>query len=965
MAGRTAGAESTAKPDPIRLRFGPFELDEANASLSREGAAIALPPTPFAVLCALARKRGSLLSTDALLDEVWGHQFVSDSVLRTAISELRTALEDDARQPRFIQTVSRRGYRFIADATDVAVPRAGSSVPAFQPPNDASFVGRGEPLSRLARAWERACTGRREIVWVAGEAGVGKTSLIEHFIAGLGDVMCARGQCVEHYGTGEPYLPVLEALSELCRVDATLVPLLRAVAPTWLLQMPWFTSAEEREVLRKELAGVAAERMLREMGALLDRSGERKPLLLVTEDLHWGDRATIQLMDYLARRRGNARLMWLVTFRLAEVVALDNPLNRLRRELRVHQLCEEIVLDAFSESEVAEYVAKRAPSIAVDEAFVRALHERTDGMPLFLASVVGEISARAERGGPVAAEQVAKMAVPENLAAIIEHYVAQLADDQRSLLAAAAVCGVQFRVDIVAAALEKDHGWVADMCAKLAREQLWLAAPHGEEGGREPSTYSFRHALFRQVLEACTASSTRADLHGKIGAALERQRAAGTPVTAGELATHFERCGDLLRAVRYHAEGAESALSHLSPQECLDIAAHAARLLERAADGRERDDLEVMVQTLHGLAAMRILGAGNEAKGAFDRAYSLIENAVEHPMRARLLHAYGFVLTLRAEYAEALAVADRAEALASTTNDPALLSTACTVHGQVDQLQGRPGAARNWLERGLDAAQQLEVAQGEFLVDPQVTLLALLAVPLLDLGFVEQARTGLQRARDRARDRGFPMAQLVANWYSALLEVRLGNAERVAALADEIGTLVDEFGLAHGRSASRWFRGWADARMGNPREGYLQIRQAYEQNVRTGMVVGSSEILGYAAEALLLAGDLDAADAQLREALQLANDMDERVYLPQLRLMDAAIARARGERNAEVDGIRQALDEARAQQAPWLELIVLGDLCASGAANPKDRRALATLIDSMPEASDTDAVVKARALLAK
>ena len=81
--------------------------------------------------------------------------------------------------------------------------------------------------------------------------------------------------------------------------------------------------------------------------------------------------------------------------------------------------------------------------------------------------------------------------------------------------------------------------------------------------------------------------------------------------------------------------------------------------------------------------------------------------------------------------------------------------------------------------------------------------------------------------------------------------------------------------------------------------------------------------------------------------------------------MGAAIARARGERKAEVDGIRRALDEARAQQAPWLELIVLSDLCASGAASPRDRRALATLIDSMPEASDTDAVAEARALLAK
>ena len=121
---------------------------------------------------------------------------------------------------------------------------------------------------------------------------------------------------------GEPYLPVLEALAELCRSDNAVAPLLRAVAPTWLLQLPWLSTADERDALRRDLAGVGPDRMLREMGELLDRYTERRPLLLVTEDLHWSDRATIQLIDYIARRRGPARLMWLSSFRLAEVVAL-------------------------------------------------------------------------------------------------------------------------------------------------------------------------------------------------------------------------------------------------------------------------------------------------------------------------------------------------------------------------------------------------------------------------------------------------------------------------------------------------------------------------------------------------------------------------------------------------------------------------------------------------------------------
>ena len=117
-----AGARDAnrAAPNPVRVRFDRFELDEANALLLCDGKGVALAPRPFELLCTLARQPGSLLTKDALLDQVWGHQFVSDAVLKTAISDLRMLLGDDSRNPRCIQTVSRRGYRFIAATTVVS-----------------------------------------------------------------------------------------------------------------------------------------------------------------------------------------------------------------------------------------------------------------------------------------------------------------------------------------------------------------------------------------------------------------------------------------------------------------------------------------------------------------------------------------------------------------------------------------------------------------------------------------------------------------------------------------------------------------------------------------------------------------------------------------------------------------------------------------------------------------------------
>ena len=110
--------------NPVRVRFDAFELDEANALLLRNGQAVTLAPKPFAVLCALARTPGGLVTKNALLDLVWGHRFVTESVLKTAISEVRAALDDDPKQPRYIETVSRRGYRFIAATIGASSQRA-------------------------------------------------------------------------------------------------------------------------------------------------------------------------------------------------------------------------------------------------------------------------------------------------------------------------------------------------------------------------------------------------------------------------------------------------------------------------------------------------------------------------------------------------------------------------------------------------------------------------------------------------------------------------------------------------------------------------------------------------------------------------------------------------------------------------------------------------------------------------
>lgn len=547
---------------------------------------------------------------------------------------------------------------------------------------------------------------------------------------------------------------------------------------------------------------------------------------------------------------------------------------------------------------------------------MRALHERTDGVPLFVSSVISEVMDTTGDDATIEA-RLAGMAVPENLAAIIDHYITKLGQEQLALLSAAAVCGVEFRVETVSLALERDLASVAHACEELVREQVWLTrsrAAELEETVELP--YSFRHALFRQVLYDRTPRSLRTHLHRQVGTALERERMAGMPVAASELATHFDRARQPMIALHYYAEAAEAALLHFSPALCFGLTERAMVLLWQAPEGMERDTLEITLATLQGVSAFHTLGVGSEARNAFERAYTRLTDVPEHPMRGRLLHGFGYLLGLRGDYTLALAVADRAEALSIDANDPALMLVACIVQGEVHHLQGCTQATRRWLERALAIAEPLDIRANEiFAADPQVMLHGMLAIELVRSGLVEQGRAHMQLARNRAQTLRQPMTWLVATWQEVLIEVRMGNPVRVAALADDMQTLVDEYSLALGRTACRWWRGWADARNGAPRDGYRSIREAYDEHTGLGMRSGASEVLGYAAEALLLAGDCDSARVELQEALQVGEELGERVYLPQLLLLEAAIARTQGRLDAGSTAVRRAIEEAQIGRA--------------------------------------------------
>jgi predicted ATPase len=231
--------------------------------------------------------------------------------------------------------------------------------------------------------------GERQILFVTGEAGIGKTALVDAFaqsITSSGVVRVGRGQCLEQYGTGEAYLPVLEAISRLCREQPDVVDVMRAHAPMWLLQMPSLLSPEEREVLSRSVSGATKERMLREIGETLGTLTSELPLVLILEDLHWSDYSTLDLISYLARQRQSAKLMVIGTYRPADLIVAGHPLRLVKQELVGKHQCEELPLEYLTEGTIEEYLSLRFPGNVFPADLARVIHAAR-WKPLFLVNV--------------------------------------------------------------------------------------------------------------------------------------------------------------------------------------------------------------------------------------------------------------------------------------------------------------------------------------------------------------------------------------------------------------------------------------------------------------------------------------------------------------------------------------------------------------------------------------------------
>ncbi|HTG72893.1 MAG TPA: AAA family ATPase, partial [Terriglobia bacterium] len=883
-----------------RIVFDPFCLDLANACLWRGSQEIKLRPKAFAVLDHLVGRPGQLVTKEELLNAVWPGTFVGEAVLKVAIRQVRVALHDDPASPRFIETAHRRGYRFIGQTAENVpaqsdVRKIGShkaapgSPPSFEDSRQ-RVVGRDGALSRMRSWMDRMLRGERQVVFVTGEAGIGKTALVDTFTRSIASdraIRIVRGQCLEQYGTSEAYLPVLEAVGRLCREQEQVVDVLRAHAPMWLLQMPSLVSASDRELLSREVSGATRERMLREMGDALEALTADLPLVLILEDLHWSDYSTLDLISYLARQRQAAQLMLIGTYRTVELIVSGHPLKAVKQELLAKQQCEELPLEYLSEEAVASYLSVRFPNNRFPAELAVLIQERTEGNPLFMVNAVDYLVAEGsiiERKGHwelvIDVEKV-EVGVPDSIKQMIEKQVDHLDTEEQRTLEAASVAGVEFSALAVAAGLGGDRTAIEAQCDALARHRQFIQDCGVQElpDGEAVTRYGFIHALYQNVLYERVSSSRRVQLHRRIGEQGEALYGERAGEIAAELAMHFERGSNYRQAVKHLHIAAENALRRYAYREAVALSRRGLELIVRLPDTPERARQELGLHITLGVPLIATEGyAATDVGITYARARKLSLQVGETPEISQVLWGLWTFYLVRAELATARDIA--AEFLRLAQNNP----YSAFAMGVTLMHLGEFAPALEHFEKALSLydPERHRDDVSRYSQDSGVGTHSHAALTLWFLGKPDQALEQVERALALARELSEPHGLAHAAFFAALLH-QLRREERMTLERADAGIAVSiEYGLALYQATAMVARGWALIEQGQAEEAIEQIRQGLDGHQATGTELLRAHFLGLLAEALRKARRAEEGLRVLEEALTIAHRDSERYYLAEL-----------------------------------------------------------------------------------
>ena len=799
-------------------------------------------------------------------------------------------------------------------------------------------VGREEERAQLRRAYSRTKDGHSLIVGIAGDAGLGKTSLVDDFIAELGAraerPIIARGRCSERLAGAEAYLPILESLDSLLhRSSGTSVQtLMKSVAPTWYLQVAT-RSVEESQMtnLRDDVRAASQERMKRELGALFQDVSRQHPVVLFLDDLHWADVSTIDMLNYLAGRFADMRLLVVTTYRPAEMALAQHPFLGISRDLRAHGVFEEVALGFLEPAEVERYLALEFPEHHFPAEFPALIHARTQGSPLFMADLIRYLRDTGriveDKGVWTLTRPVAELPndLPESVRSMITRKIEQLDERDRKLLLVAAVQGHEFDSATVSEVLEMDAADVEERLEVLERVHVFVKRGPEHEFADLTLTlnYQFVHVLYQNILYASLQPTRRASFSGKVARSLVAHHGGETMAIAARLAVLFDTAREFGTSAQYYFTAAQHSVTLFAFREALSLAERGLKVLRALPEGPQRIQQELGLQMIRGLALRSMKGwAAPEIEPVFARAQQLCHELNDPPelfpvqWALTLFHAIRGDLRVYRERADALMV--QAEA----SGDPAFLMGAHHLVGVSREFLGDMVEAHRVLDRGRELhvpAKHLAYT-AMYGLDPGMISRAMSSRPLWVLGYPDQAAVRARETLTMARSQRQPMTLAFALVVMQGIHLYRGEAAEALAIGHEIVALCREYELKQEAEWGRSFQGAALAALGQTEQGIelLIDSLAVQQSIGSGLV--RTAFLALLGEALGAAGRIEQGFGAVDEGFEHAERTLEGGYLAELHRVRGELMRLSGDPVQAEASYRAAIAAAGTQQAKSFEL---------------------------------------------
>ncbi len=1045
---------------PGDFRLGEWLVRPSHGRLTGPAGEVQLEPRAMEVLVYLAENFEQVVSRQQIIDAVWRQEFVSDATLSGAVAKLRRAFGDDARNPRLIETLSKRGYRLlvrpvgelemayrpggdargrghagaVADAGSrpaaaVALAEPAASVTPFPEvradPDRPVFVARQAELARLDGWLQRALDGSGRVAFVTGEAGTGKTALLQELVRRAADshqdLVAAVGVCSAQTGIGDAYAPwrqllalltgdvesgaasgsmlaglgrrlwrtapiAAEAITASGRdLIGTLVPgaalLTRseaAVPPdaSWLGPL--------RELVQRKAslppdAALQQAAVFMQVARVLGAVARRRPLLLVMEDLHWADAGSIALLFHLGREIAAHRVLVLGSYRPTDVAlgrsGERHPLEPVVAELRGRHGRMTVELGRVADRGFVDALIDSEPN-RLGENFREHLFRQTAGHALFTVESLRamqdrEMLARDSRGRWVQAEGLDWTALPERVEGVIAARIERLSDELRELLTIASVEGEDFSAEVVARVRDED---ARDTIRRLSREletrhRLVRAQGIRSLSAGRLSLFGFSHVLFQRYLYNTLNEVERTQIHHDIGGALEILYGDDTEEIAPQLAHHFEQAGVIDRAIHFLHQAGVRANRMTAHHEAIRHLERALELLGTLPPSPERDARELELRLalqipLVALSSWANARAGDEAL----RSHQLAEKIGDPVQLARVLIQVGAFEGSTVSIPRAIATGERILALAEAHDDDAVRVLANLLLGWVTSMGGNLERGHGHLEevqRRYDPARHHALALHGG-IDPGVAGGSHPMWLLPIMGHLDTAVRQKADALELAERLGHPHSLAFARSMAVYPHLSRQEFDQAWEEVRAFGAIIESHGFAHYQPTCRYFSGVLHLATGQPVRAVELIAGAVERHDQMKNKTAMATWLGFLARAHHAVGDCRKALAVLDRAAELVTSFGEEYARPEILLCRAAVL-------LETDGapaaelcLLEALEVARAQQARLHELHAATELARLWHSQGRSREArelLAPVYGWFTEGLDTAPLEEARTLL--